>query len=151
MKLVIRLLGVAALVSVMVVPAMAQDTAANSIKYRQTVMKGIGAHMGAIAAILKGEVSHPDHIAKHAKALAATSPMVLDLFPAGSGPEGGETKALPKIWQDWAGFEVAARTANDEAIKLATIAEGGDLAAIGAQVGVLGKACGACHQPYRSK
>ena len=38
-------------------PVSAADDAASVISYRQKVMSAIGAHMGSIGAVLKGEVS----------------------------------------------------------------------------------------------
>ena len=40
----------------------------------------------------------------------------------------------------------------EETAKLAEVAEGGDMAAIGQQVGVVGKeGCGTCHETFREK
>ena len=41
------------------------------------------------------------------------------------------------------------RPLQEEGAKLADVASGGDMAAIGAQVKNLGKACGDCHKPFR--
>ncbi len=38
-----------------------------------------------------------------------------------------------------------------EAAKLAEVAGNGDLKAIGAQLGNLGRSCGGCHKPYRKE
>ena len=43
--------------------AFAADEPANVVKYRQTFMKGNSAHLGMIAAMVKGEVSLTDEIA----------------------------------------------------------------------------------------
>ncbi len=60
------------------------------------------------------------------------------------------TRALPKIWEDWAGFEASAKVLADEAAKLATVAATGDAAAIKAQFAMVGKnGCGGCHKVYR--
>ncbi|MDP7641941.1 MAG: cytochrome c, partial [Alphaproteobacteria bacterium] len=67
----------------------------------------------------------------------------------GSGD--GDTDALPSIWQDWAKFEAAAKTLQTAAANLADAAGSGDMAAIGAAAGAVGKACGGCHEPFRKK
>ena len=75
--------------------------------------------------------------------------MMPDIFPAGTGD--GDTGALPSIWQDWAKFEAAASALQSAAAKLADAAGSGDMAAIGAAAGAVGKACGGCHEPFRKK
>ena len=69
------------------------------------------------------------------------------LFPEGTDEAAGlKTAALPVIWQNWAGFEQAAMRFQEETAKLAEVAQGGDMAAIGQQLGSLGKnGCGGCH------
>lgn len=131
--------------------ASAADDSANVIKYRQNVMRSIGGHMGAISGVVKGEVSYTGHLAGHADALAAMSQLVLDLFPEGS-LTGAETRAKPEIWQDWDTFrgkvdDLQAATANLAAV----VNGGGDLAAVEAAFGDVGKACGGCHRPFRTE
>ena len=65
------------------------------------------------------------------------------MFPAGS--DKGETKALPTVWSDSAGFLAASKNADAAYDKLAVAAGSGDLAAVTAAFGDTGKACGACH------
>ena len=127
--------------------AQAADDPANVIKYRQTVMGSIGAHIGAIAAVVKGEVSFTGHVAKHARAMHAASLMIPDIFPPGS--DVGETRAKPDIWQNWAKFEAAYKTLQAETGELARVADSGDMAAVGAQLGKVGESCGGCHKPFR--
>jgi cytochrome c556 len=137
--------------------AFAADEPANVAKYRQNFMKANSAHLGMIASVLKGEVSLGDEIAPNAAALAQMGEMMAanleQLFPEGSGPGAGvETRALPAIWEKWGEFEQLATRFQEETAKLAEVAQGGDTAAIGQQVGVLGKdACGACHETFREK
>ncbi len=132
-----------------VAAAEAAEDPANAIKYRQTVMGSIGAHIGAIAMVLKGEVSHTGHVAAHARALHAASLMIPDIFPPGS--DVGETRAKPEIWQDWPKVEAGSKALQREAAELAKVAEGGDMAAVGAQLQNVGKACGGCHKPFRKE
>ena len=140
----------AAAAMLLVGTAQAANEPSALISYRQATMKAVGGHMGALAAFAKGEVDFVDDVAGHAHAINELSKGLARLFPEGSGKEAGETRALPKIWEDWAGFEAAIKTMADESAKLAEVAKVGDSAAIAAQVGVLGKeGCGGCHKPYR--
>jgi cytochrome c556 len=80
------------------------------------------------------------------------SKLLPDLFPKGTGQDNyPETRALPELWNDLAKFEASAKDLQVQSAKLAAVAEGGDLAAIGAQLENLGKACGSCHKPFRAK
>lgn len=129
--------------------ARAADDPANIVKYRRTVMQTIAGHINAIAGIVKGKVSFPAHIAPHARAMHAMSNLLYDIFPEGTGV--GKTRAKPEIWQEPVKFRAAIDAFRSESGRLALIAEGGDLAAIGAQLKKVGKACGGCHKPFRQK
>jgi cytochrome c556 len=137
--------------------AFAADEPANVAKYRQAFMRANGAHIGMISAVVKGEVSLTDEVAPNAAALAQMGEMMSanleQLFPEGSAPGAGvETRALPAIWSQWGQFEQVAMRFKDETAKLAEIAQGGDMAAIGQQLGVVGsQGCGACHETFREK
>lgn len=125
---------------------------AGAIKYRQSVMKANAAHMGAMSTIIKGEGGDKADLAGHAHALAELSKIVPKIFPKGSGPEAGETGALPVIWEKRAEFEKVIAGFQAEAAKLAEVAKGGDAGAIGDQLGALGKnGCGTCHKNFRKK
>ena len=129
----------------------AADDPANVIKYRQNVMKAIGGHMASIAGVVKGEVSYTDHVAIHANSINAMSKSVTAVFPKGTDNGSYRTAALPKIWEDWAGFEKAAQALDTASADLASVAASGDKQKIAAAFGNLGKACGGCHKPYRVK
>ena len=124
---------------------------AEDIKYRQNNYKAIGGHMGAIGAILKGEVAHKDQLSVHADAIAAIAANAETLFPAGSGPDAGETRALPVIWTDTAEFQKVVDGFKAAAANAAAVAKTGDMAAMGDAVKQLGGACGACHKTFRAK
>jgi len=70
-------------------------------------------------------------------------------FPAGS--DKGETKALPAIWTDMAGFQAASKAADAAYDKLAVAAGSGNLEALTAAFAETGKTCGACHDKFRAK
>ena len=134
-------------------PAAAVDEPENIIKYRQGVMKAIGAHIGGIAGVMKGEVSFKGHIAAHARGLHEMSKLLSgDLFPEGTGNDAfPKTRALPKIWTEWSDFEAGIKKMEEESAKLVEVAQSGDMGAIGAQLGNLGKSCGGCHKPFRAE
>ena len=131
---------------------LAADSPEKLVKYRQSVMKAIGGHTGAIAAVVKGEVSFGAHVANHARGIKDMSLIVPDIFPPNSGPmDYADTGALPAIWEQQAKFKEAITAFQAAAAKFAEIAESGDRQAIAAGLGALGNSCGGCHKPFRQK
>jgi len=70
-------------------------------------------------------------------------------FPAGSGT--GDTRALPAIWTDRAGFETANANMVTQLRALQAAANSGDQAAFSAAFQQTGATCDACHRPYRGR
>ena len=133
-------------------PAQAVDEPENAIKYRQSVMKAMDGHIGAIVGVVKGEVSYVDHVAAHARGINEMSKLLPGIFPKGTSQfESANTRALPAIWDDFSKFEAAAKVLEVESAKLVEVAASGDLGAIGGQLQNLGKACGDCHNLFRQK
>jgi len=132
--------------------AQAVDEPENVIKYRQSVMKAIGGHMGGIVGVVKGEVSYVGDVVVHARGVNAMSKLLVGIFPKGTSQmESANTRALPAIWDDFSKFEAAAKALEVESAKMVEVAASGDLGAIGAQLKIVGKACGSCHKPFRQK
>jgi cytochrome c556 len=126
-----------------------------AVKARQDAMKSMGKDMKVIQGFVKDGKGTAADVAVKAAAIAATAKGLPPLFPKGSGrPDMSDkdTRATPKIWTDWAGFEKHADTLVVEAGKLAEVANGGDTKAIAAQFGKVGKeACGGCHKAFRGE
>jgi cytochrome c556 len=121
---------------------------ADIIKQRQDNRKEAGATMRSIKGVIdaKGDVKAVVTSAAKLKQLE----LAFDkMFPAGS--DKGETKALPTVWSDSAGFAAAGKNADAAYDKLAVAAGSGDLAAVTTAFGDIQKACGACHDKYRAK
>ena len=124
--------------------AMAQ---ANVVKERQENRKQAGAAMRAIKAIVdaKGPTAGAVEQAAKLKTLEAA---FIKMFPAGSDKD---SKALPTVWTDWAGFQAASKASDAAYDKLAVAAGSGDQAALAAAFADVGKTCGACHDKFRVK
>jgi cytochrome c556 len=142
MALLVVMIGSA----LMLTGAQAQDDE-HILGYRQKVMGSMGASMGAIGDILKHKLPFGGHIGVHATDISRMTVVIAEAFEREITE--GRTDAKAEIWQDWDKFVAAAETLKTEGAKLADIAAGGDMAAIGGQVKALGKACGDCHKPFR--
>lgn len=125
--------------------AQASDEAV--MKYRAANMEIIGGHMHSIVPILKGDVTNKDDLLAHAQGLATAAGMTANAFKVKA--TGGKSEAKAEIWTKWADFEADANAMKTEADKLAQVVASGDAAAIGAQVGALGKTCKSCHDSFK--
>ena len=121
---------------------------ADVIKQRQENRKATAAEMRAIKGIIdaKGDAKT---VAPHAAKLKELELAFVTMFPAGS--DTGDTKALPAVWTDMAGFQAASKGASAAYDGLATAAATGDLAQVSTAFDATGKACGACHTKFRAK
>lgn len=136
--------------------AQAADEPANVIKYRQAIMKANGGHMGALAAVAKGEVSFTDDAAAHAEAIHGLSQNLARLFPpdTGKGDTEVESAALPAIWEKPDEFQQTIEALQQESQKLVEVAASGnpDQVALAQQIVQLGRqGCGGCHDQFREK
>ena len=96
---------------------------ADVIKERQENRKQTAAAMRAIKGIIdaKGPTAGAVEQAAKLKTLEAA---FVKMFPAGS--DKGETKALPTVWSDMAGFQAASKAVDAAYDKLAVAAGSGD-------------------------
>lgn len=120
------------------------------IKERHDNFEEIGDAFKAIRGELEKDA--PDFAAVAAKAndINARAMKIETHFPAGtSTADGFKTEALPAIWEKPEEFKAAATKLVDESAELATLAAGGDKAAVGAQAMAMGGACKGCHDQFR--
>ena len=90
-------------------------------------------------------------IRRHSATLARHARNVLTWFPHGTGAEAGvRTRAKAEIWSDPRGFRVAGANLLVAARGLDAAARRGDAAAVRTGVADLRRACGACHDSFRS-
>jgi cytochrome c556 len=122
-----------------------------AIKYRQGVMTAINWNLGVLAAMAKGDRPYDKDVAlKSATFVEALSHMPWDGFVAGSD-KGAPTKALPEVWKEPAKFKQHEDALMNVTPKLVIAAKTGELAALKAAVGEVGRACNDCHDDFREK
>lgn len=145
MKKTIALLTVAILVAA----GVARADGVDPIELRQTGLDLLAGNFAGIKAVItaKGDLKTLENPAKAMQRWAMVMPT---LFPKGS-ETGHNTKALPEIWSDSAGFQKAAAALGDAAGKLAVAARAGDADAVATEFKAVGDACGACHRGFRAK
>ena len=123
---------------------------ANQIQYRQSLMKSIGGHVGATAALLSGRIQAEGHLKIHAAAIAGVSDDLARFFPKDSTDE--DSAAKPEIWQNWDDFQEKLHDQRDAAIAYAKVVQAdGSPAEVRTAFKTLTDACKACHEDYRRK
>ncbi len=120
---------------------------ADVVKERQDNRKQTAAAMRAIKGIIDAKGATTDAVAQAAK-LKTLEIAFVKMFPAGSDKD---SKALPTVWSDSAGFMAASKASEVAYDKLSAAAGSGDMAALTAAFADAGKACGGCHDKFRAK
>src|SRR5256885_253443 len=122
--------------AVLAVIGLAAEAGAQSPGFDVIVTRPNGQDLvGAVAAGMKRTVAAKEEVKPYADGAQAISRWALQfpsLFPPGSD-KGHDTKALPAVWSDRAGFEKAASNLSEEAAKLAAAAKADDKAAFADQ------------------
>ncbi|MDR7272657.1 cytochrome c556 [Pelomonas saccharophila] len=122
------------------------------IKWRQSAYQVIGWNTGRVKANVDG-VYNKDDVIRAANTIAAVANGGLPtLFAAGtdSGKGWHDTSVKATLFSDAAGAAAAQAAFGKEANELARVAQGGDVAAVKAQLAALQKTCKACHDDYRN-
>jgi cytochrome c556 len=130
--------------------ALAQAKPDVLVKQRQAVMTLQGKYFGPLAAVAQGKAPYnAAAVQRNAGFLDNLSRMAWDGFDPNT--KGEKSRALPAIWDNNAKFKDYANRMENETAKLVELSRGGDEAAVKAQIGAVGKLCGACHDDFRSK
>ena len=120
------------------------------VKQRQAVMTLQGKYFGPMAGMAQGKVPfNADVVKRNSAFLDNLSRMAWDGFDPNT--KDVKSATLPVAYTDQAKFKDAAARLENEAHKLWEVAQRGDEGAIKAQIGAVGKACGACHNDFRQK
>ena len=118
------------------------------VAVRERAMESLGGHSGAIQKILTEKPDLVGMVPLHAQAIAGVVKTIPQLFPDGSSE--APSKALPKVWEDKAGFQQSTDRTEQLALQLAEVSKGGDVRATLAAFTAMGRqGCGGCHQDFR--
>ena len=148
-KLVLALLATALAGS-----AIAQVKPEDAIKFRQSGYGFMAWNMARIKANVEGDKYNKEEVIKAANAIQAIAnsgmgALYLPGTDKGKGWE--ETRAKANLWTDKEKLGKAAMEFNKEANEMAKVAQVGDAAAVGAQLGKLGGTCKGCHDDFKAK
>jgi cytochrome c556 len=131
---------------------LAHDEHATGIyKVRHDGYHALGDAFKTIRDQVKSDSPNAAAIKSAAQVVNETSVKQFEWFPAGSGPKPGvKTRAKAEIWNRPQDFEAAQKLFANAAAKFNKSAAAGDLAAVRAQFGDVGKACKNCHDTFRT-
>ena len=140
-----------AMLQSMQAPPLAHDAAVARMHERHEGMEKIGKANKAAALTLKSGSPDLAVVRSSAATIASLAVKTPTWFPAGTGPDVGKTGAKPEIWKKPADVVAKDTAFQQAALAFDAAAKSGDMAAINARFGELGKTCKACHDPYRSE
>jgi cytochrome c556 len=130
--------------------ALAQVKPEVLVKQRQAAMTLQGKYFGPLGGMAQGKVPYnADIVQRNAAYLEVLTKMPWDGFDPSTSKE--KTAALPAVFTDTAKFKQAADRLQNEVSQLVAVSKSGDEAAVKAQIGAVGKACGSCHESFREK
>src|SRR5436305_8379125 len=125
------------------------DQPADVVKYRQSVMKAMAAHMTAMSLTTKKQISDRSQLAFHAAAIRDLSGGMAHFFPRGTGSDKTKTAAKNEVWQRFSEFEAGFAKLQRESTTLSEAAKKGDWKAFDAQFERVANACADCHRTFR--
>ena len=139
-------------------PLVAEMNVNGMIKYRQSVMKSLAGHTGAVNRLVRGQVPLMDQLEMHAKAARDIALTIPTLFPADSIPPDAEfagatvaTEALASITEKSEGFEKAAQETIDATEALVHVVKAGNKQELPEAFKRVGESCKGCHKSFRQK
>jgi cytochrome c556 len=144
--------GLAASIAFMLIAgtALAQVKPETLVKQRQGKMSLQGKYFFPLAAMAQGKIPYnADVVRTNATYLDNLSRMAWDGFDPST--RGVQSRALPAVFEQPERFKEAASRLENEANKLYQVSRSGDEAAVKAQIGAVGKACGGCHESFQAK
>ena len=118
------------------------------VKQRQAVMTLHWKYFGPLSAMARGRAPYnAEVVARNAAYLEALSTMPWSDFDPST--KNAKSPALPAIFSEPAKFKQAQERYQSELAKLVALSKSGDEASVKAQIGVVDKACGNCHDNFR--
>ncbi|HEY6864488.1 MAG TPA: cytochrome c [Burkholderiales bacterium] len=122
------------------------------VKQRQAAMTLFGKYWGPLGAMAAGKAPYnAETVKRNAGYLSVLDKMPWDGFSPETKGTSAKTAALPAIWNEPDKFKQAQERLQSEVSKLVQVSQSGDEAAVKAQLGATGKACGGCHENFREK
>ena len=134
----------------MLAAAAPKDQALKIMRDRHEAMEGLGKAMKTLHRELDSGKPDIKVVRAQTATMAAAGPRIPGMFPAGTGPDVGKTRAKPEIWAKKDLFIQKSKDYFAAAQAINTAARSGDLNKVMALHENVDKACKACHDPFRA-
>ncbi|HZC37147.1 MAG TPA: cytochrome c, partial [Sphingomicrobium sp.] len=130
--------------------APSKDQALQIMHDRHEAMEQLGKAMKELHRDLDTSPADVNAIRAQTAILASTAAKIPSLFPAGTGPDVGKTRAKPEIWKQQALFLQKSKDFAVVAQAIDAAAKAGDVNKVMALQERVNAACKACHDPFRA-
>jgi cytochrome c556 len=127
-----------------------KDEAVKIMHERHEAMEDLGKAMKTLHRELDASPPDINAIRAQTSTMAATAAKIPSLFPPGTGPDVGKTRAKPDIWKQQDLFIRRAKEYLAAAQAIDAAAKAGDVNKVMALHDGVDKACKACHDPFRA-
>ena len=117
---------------------------------RHEAMEGLGKAMKALHREVESSSPFVPTVRAQTSIMAATAAKIPAMFPAGTGPEAGKTRAKPEIWKQQDLFMRKSKDFLAAAQAIDAAAKSGDMNKVMALHDRLDQTCKACHDPFRA-
>ena len=152
------LISAVSLTAISAPPVIAEMNVNGMIKYRQSVMKALAGHTGAVNRLVRGQVPLMDQLEMHATAARDIARTMTTLFPTDSIPPDAEfagatvpTESLASIAEKPEEFEKAIQAAVDATEELVNVVQAGNKQELPQAFKRVGESCKGCHKNFRKK
>ena len=135
---------------VMLAAPVPKDQALKIMHDRHEAMEGLGKAMKALHRELDSGKPDINVIRAQTSTMASAAAKIPSLFPAGTGPDVGKTRAKAEIWQKQDVFTQKSKDVLAAANAIDAAAKSGDVNKVMAVHDNVDKACKACHDPFRA-
>ena len=132
-------------------PAVSGEAAKTLMHDRHEGMEDIGDAFKIVGRETKAANLDVNAVREAAAVIADGAEKSSTWFAPGTGPDVGKTRAKAEIWQKPEDFAAKDEAFLSAARAFRAAADSGDVAAIKARAGDLGKTCKACHDNYRAE
>jgi cytochrome c556 len=132
-------------------PPSPEKQAENAVKVRQGLFDVQSFAFGPVGAMLKGAPFDAATAEKAGARIQVTASMIPDVFQTDTRKFTVTTKAREGIWTNKSDFDAKAKDLQMAAANLEAAAKTGDKGATLKAAGLVGKACGSCHDQFREK
>jgi len=136
--------------AMLAVAAPSKDRALQIMHDRHEAMEKLGDSMKTLHRALDASPADLNAVRAQTALMAKAAAQIPGMFPVGTGPDVGKTRAKPEIWTQQANFIGKSKEFLAATRAIDAAARAGDLNKVMALHERVDQACKACHDPFRA-